>query len=104
MQAAEMMRAMPPEQLAEMSRMAGAPAMDPEALAQMQRSMASMSPDQMEAMVRMSASMGPAAAAGGMPDAAKMAEVSMRGWGLGKVVACRGAVMGYTVDLTAGTT
>jgi hypothetical protein len=71
-----MMRAMPAEQLAEMSRMAGAPAMDPEALAQMQRSMASMSPDQMEAMMRMSASMGPAAAAGGMPDAAKMAEVS----------------------------
>lgn len=74
-QAAEMMRAMPAEQLAEMSRMTGAPAMDPEALAQMQRSMASMSPEQMESMMRMSASMG--AAPGGMQDPAAVAKVGV---------------------------
>lgn len=78
LQAAEMMKAMPAEQLAEVSRMAGAPAMDPQALAQMQRSMASMSPDQMDAMVRMSASMG-AAGPGGMPDPAAMAKVGRQG-------------------------
>lgn len=61
--------------------------MDPEALAQMQRSMAGLSPDQLESMMRMSASMGPAAAAagGGMPqDSEAMAKVS---------TALRGAAM-----------
>lgn len=84
-QAAEMMRSMPAEQLAEMSRMSGAPAMDPEALAQMQRSMAGLSPNQLESMMRMSASMGPAAAGGGMPqDSEAMAKVSLAG-----VLRCR---------------
>lgn len=67
LQAAEMMKAMPAEQLAEVSRMAGAPAMDPQALAQMQRSMASMSPDQRDAML------------GGMLDPAAMAKVGRQG-------------------------
>jgi hypothetical protein len=72
-----MMRNMPPEQLAAMSKMAGVPGMDSEALAQVQRSMASMSPDQMEAMMRMSASMGATPGAVGQ-DPAAMAQVRVQ--------------------------
>jgi len=78
LQAAEMMRSMPPEQIAEMSRLSGAPAMDPASLAEMQSAMASMSPDQMETMMRMSANMTGGSPADVMKDpaaAAKMAEV-----------------------------
>jgi hypothetical protein len=76
-QATEMMRNIPAEQLAAMSKMAGVPGMDPEALAQVQRSMASMSPDQMEAMMRMSASMGGTPGSMGQ-DPAVMAKVRVQ--------------------------
>lgn len=68
------MKSMPAEQLAAMGRMAGAPGMDPASLAQMQQSMANMSPEQMESVMRMSAGVG--ANPGRLGDPATMAQMA----------------------------
>ena len=69
------MSSMPPEQLAEMSKMSGVPGLDANSLAAMQRSMAAMSPQQMERMMRMSANM-PASPEEMMKDPAAMAKMA----------------------------